>query len=451
MRRTLFLSMVGLLALACGQSVTTDAELATQRHAISGGATTTDYKFVVGINIGNQGVCSGTLIAPNLVLTARHCVSAVSTGNVIDQSSRFGSPYAPQSFGVTTNHELFNGPYYGVAKVIVPSNARAVGNDIALMILSRSIPAAEAQPATPVVQHALTNYTRYSVAANVAIGYGITNPGANDSGIRRFRRSLNTLCIDGSRWRPPCVAEDGTRIAEPAEFVSSAGVCQGDSGSGFFDQLKFDQGTVLTKGVLSRGPSNTCDNGVYTRTDSFKAMIVAAGIEAATRGNYAAPAWTVDEPQEPQDAPYTPPPPRPDAGPASSSSSSSSSGGTGASSSGNSSGESSSSSSSSGESSSSSSSSGEEEPVKPPTAPRRDNGAECSQDDECRSESCVDNQCKAPESAPPPAADPGQTTVSASCSMQPDPTKPVPWRNGAWLLGTVLGTAFLRRRSRAQR
>src|SRR5215468_3815893 len=44
-------------------------------EAISGGQSDTQHGFAVGIQLTNGSVCSGVLIAPNLVMTAQHCVS----------------------------------------------------------------------------------------------------------------------------------------------------------------------------------------------------------------------------------------------------------------------------------------------------------------------------------------------------------------------------------------
>src|SRR5690606_31228471 len=56
----------------------------------------------------------------------------------------------------------------------------------------------------------------------------------------------------------------------------------------------FEAGSPYVLGALSRGPQTetTCLAAVYTRTDAHAPMIVAAGLEAAERGGYAAPEWT---------------------------------------------------------------------------------------------------------------------------------------------------------------
>jgi len=267
--------------------------LGSQSSAIQGGETDTNaaHNFAVGVANRLGGVCSGTLIAPNLVLTARHCVIPPQASESVTCADVFAANVAPASLYITTEPNLYKAKaYYAATAIITPESTAFCGNDIALVILEKNVPASEAQPATPVVQFRMTD--KRLGGSITAMGYGITNPSAEDSGQRRIRQNIPLLCIPGSRDMD-CKGELAKYSNDPAEFVTEGFVCSGDSGSGAFDQNSFDTASPYVVGALSRGPQtkDKCLAAIYSRTDMHSQLIIGAADKAATQGGYAPLAW----------------------------------------------------------------------------------------------------------------------------------------------------------------
>ena len=92
----------------------------------------------------------------------------------------------------------------------------------------------------------------------------------------------------------------GQQAVTAGEFISGDSTCEGDSGSGAFEQSNFDAGKWVAFGILSRGgvssDGTTCVQPTYTRFDAWGPLIAQAVTQAqqqatAQKASYALPAW----------------------------------------------------------------------------------------------------------------------------------------------------------------
>jgi hypothetical protein len=294
-------ALAATLAAGCGSQDASEP-LTTGESAIQGGTDDTTHSFAVGIAIMENGLtlCSGSLLAPNLVATARHCVAPPPPQPIDCSTSTFGT-LAPASAVFVSNAPNLNTAtaFTRVSTVIVPTGSnqtKVCGNDIALLILAQPIQLP--QYVTPVIDPPMTDHTMFSTTIT-AIGYGVDSPtdtrGAT-SGIRRIRQDIDLACIPNDTSFINCFSDPrAASFISANEFESGSGTCDGDSGSGAFEQRSFQNGQWVSFGVLSRGgidaDAGMCVGAVYTRFDAWGSLLVSAAQQAAQAGGYGVPTW----------------------------------------------------------------------------------------------------------------------------------------------------------------
>ena len=232
-----------VLACACSPDEPS-ARVGSTAAAITNGTSDTEDPSVVGlVDANGMLLCTGTLVSPNVVLTAAHCLDGVTT-NITDQIF-FGRSVHDAGTFVAVTGALVHPEY----------DPSTLENDLALLALASSAPAAPRPLRAPTPDAALTNATLR------VVGYGDTTADAGDFGQKHTGTST--------------VASVTATSLELAAAPSQQ--CFGDSGG---PALLAVDGVEYLGGVTSHGDNACLANATDTRVDAYAAAFIQPFLDA---------------------------------------------------------------------------------------------------------------------------------------------------------------------------
>ena len=218
----------------------------------------TEFNDCVAVGDDADFGCTGTLIAPNVVLTAAHCEALHTRVFVGNSLSKKGREFRVRKH---LRHEKFDGQFR---------------NDVMILILEKNV--------TGVKPRALASSALINAATTArVVGFGTTDVDAT-KGFGVKRKTDVPIVSQGCNGKVKGKSDaavygchrDREIVAGKPLFLHDT--CKGDSGGPFF--VLDTKGRWLLAGVTSRGTDlsqTMCgDGGLYVRVDAYAEFIASA-------------------------------------------------------------------------------------------------------------------------------------------------------------------------------
>lgn len=284
--------LLSSVLVACGDPRTEGVELGVNGQAIAGGTIDEDEVWsgvvMLETKMSIQGIlssqtCSGTLVAPNLVLSALHCVAPLRDDNfqckpdgtveqLVPGAGELGSPVAPEEVKIRIGVDASGTEPAAVGKLLITTKSPNIcNNDIALVLLDKELD---------------LPLSRLRLDADIAmgevvtiVGYG-TNAVNGDPVARRYIEGIRVSDLGSD------LTGNTTSGAPPRTFAVGPSACKGDSGGPAFSMTEDGHPVVAGVDSLIIGDCGSSrSRAVFTRLSPFKKLIQSAFEEAGY------PAW----------------------------------------------------------------------------------------------------------------------------------------------------------------
>lgn len=237
---------------------------AAEVRIIGGAPANTEYPFMVSLQSGGWHFCGGSLISPNTVLTAAHCVESSSTRSfdvVIgrsDLSSTEGQRVDVSQIHIHPNYDTYS-----------------IDSDIAVVRLAESVSYEPTSYATPSDSHLFAPGIDSTI-----MGWGQTEMfGSSPDKLHEATVPIVSNEVANSIWSYDGSVTDNMLAAGFAE--GGVDSCYGDSGGPLL--VTNESGEFLQAGIVSwgYGCAEPDAYGIYTRVENFSEWI-----DQAVAGNW---------------------------------------------------------------------------------------------------------------------------------------------------------------------
>lgn len=258
----LAVSALALLGFSCADQAPSEGVANSRQAIVDGEASGAEQDGVVLLRAftddDTELVCTGSLVGPNLVLTARHCVSYLNEAlfsctvrgeltNNPDGGGRLGLHLPAERIEVYGRKLPRKAPLARGARVISTLSPDICKNDIAFVVLDQAVD-------LPLIPMRIGSPARLH-ETGVLVGFGLdaTQTGIDYATQPRFqKRDLDIVALG-----PDSLADGVTTVPPRALILKGPSGCIGDSGGPLLAQ---QSGAVLGVYSLQEGESCVASN-----------------------------------------------------------------------------------------------------------------------------------------------------------------------------------------------